>query len=155
MSVARYEKYGYDTNNLRVYVNDAQGEQRIFLDGVEELMGLEAGAMTPVARYDRDPTRIDALLAQVAGGKTHAVTDALGSIYGMTDNTGAVQARYSYDAFGARTVSTEAVSTRVGFTGREHDPTGLMYYRARYFEPSTGAFTSIDPQRRRSVDVHA
>ncbi len=114
-------------------------------DGVEELMELEAGAMTPVARYDRDPTRIDALLAQVAGGKTHAVTDALGSIYGMTDSTGAVQARYSYDAFGARTASTENVSTAWGFTGRRHDPTGQIYMRARNMEPTIGAFSKDDP----------
>ncbi len=138
-------KYGYDTNNLRVYVNDSQGERRIVLDGVEELMELEAGAMTPVARYDRDPTRIDALLAQLAGSKTHAVTDALGSVYGMTDSTGAVQARYSYDAFGTRTASTENVPSPWGFTGRRHDPIGQNYHRERYYDPGSGVWVSADP----------
>ena len=117
-------RYGYDTQNLRVYMNDAGGERRVLLDGVEELAEYEAGAMSRVGRYDHDPSRIDALLAQVAGGKTHAVTDALGSVYGLTDATAAVQARYSYDAFGARTASTETVATAWGFTGRRGDARG-------------------------------
>jgi RHS repeat-associated protein len=120
-------------------------ERDLFDDGIEELAEYEAGAMSQVARWDRDPSRVDALLAQVAGGKTHAVTDALGSVYGMTDSTGAVQARYSYDAYGARTVVSEAVPTAWGFTGRRHDGTGQMYYRARYYEPGVGVFTSVDP----------
>ena len=70
----------------------------MLLDGVEELAEYEAGALSRVSRWDRDPSRVDALLAQVAGGKTHAVTDALGSVYGLVDATAAVQARYSYDA---------------------------------------------------------
>ena len=32
------------------------------------------------------------------------------------------------------------------FTGREDDGTGLYYYRARYYDPSTGRFISEDPK---------
>jgi len=136
---------GFDTQSLRVSMNDSGGERRVLLDGVEELMELEVGAGTQVARYDRDPTRVDALLAQVAGGKTHAVTDALGTVYGLTDATGALQARYSYDAYGGRTEA--GATTRFGFTGREHDSsTGLTYYRARYYDPRVGRFGARDPR---------
>ncbi|MEM7089913.1 MAG: RHS repeat-associated core domain-containing protein [Pseudomonadota bacterium] len=35
---------------------------------------------------------------------------------------------------------------RYGYTGREHDPeTGLIYYRARHYDPATGQFIQRDP----------
>jgi YD repeat-containing protein len=146
--------YKYDVNGLRVGINDAGGERRILLDGIEELAEYEAGAMSQVNRWDRDPTRVDALLAQVAGGKHHAVTDALGSVYGMTDSTGAVVNRASFDAYGARTTTTATVPTDRGFTGRRHDPTGAMYYRARYYEPGWGGGPLSIPFGMKSASEH-
>jgi RHS repeat-associated protein len=32
-----------------------------------------------------------------------------------------------------------------GYTGREPDASGLVYYRARYYDPSVGRFTARDP----------
>jgi len=129
-----------------VRVSDAGGDRRVLIDGVEEYAEVDSSAGTMLARYTHDVSRVDALLAQVKGGvKTHAVTDALGSIYALTDATATVQARYSYDAFGARASSTENVATAWGFTGRNHDPAGLMYYRHRYYEPSIGTWLSADP----------
>jgi RHS repeat-associated protein len=32
-----------------------------------------------------------------------------------------------------------------GYTGREPDASGLVYYRARYYDPSVGRFTQRDP----------
>lgn len=50
-----------------------------------------------------------------------------------------------YDSFGN---STGSVLTRYGYTGRELDPdTGLMYYRARWYNPELGRFISEDPIR--------
>ncbi|WP_434148016.1 RHS repeat-associated core domain-containing protein [Methylocaldum gracile subsp. desertum] len=34
---------------------------------------------------------------------------------------------------------------RYGYTGREPDATGLIYYRARYYDPAIGRFTQRDP----------
>lgn len=81
----------------------------------------------------------------MAGAKTHAVTDALGSVYGLTNTTGAAVTRYNYDAFGARTAGVEAEPTSWGFTGRRGDPTGLQYNRIRYLENGTGRWASPDP----------
>ena len=142
--------YGYDTENLRVYGNVVGDERKVLLDGIEELAEYD-DAGTRVSRYDHDPTRVDALLAQLTASKTHTATDALTSVYGLADATGAVQARYSYDVFGAKALAKDSVTTNWGFTGRRDDRTGQMYYRARYYEPSTGTFLSRDPAWRSAV----
>jgi RHS repeat-associated protein len=148
-SVARY---GYDTGDLRVYMDDTRGERRLLLDGVEEIGEYEVGAMSRVARYDRDPGRVDSLLAQTAGSKVHAVTDALGSVYGAVDGTGAPAARYQFDAYGAPSTVVQSVPPAWGFAGRRRDPTGQVYMRARYYDPDSGTFGARDPASDTSGD---
>jgi RHS repeat-associated protein len=130
--------YGYDTSNLRTKM----GEQKVLLDGIEEAR--EYGASD--VRYDHDPSRVDGLLAQKAGGvKGYFVTDALGSVYAVVDASGAVVSKYGYDVYGARTATTEGMATGWGFTGRRHDTGTEMYYRERYRETTYGGWMSPDP----------
>jgi len=75
-------------------------------------------------------------------------------VYGLADGTAVVQVRYSYDAYGTRSSSTENVPTNWGFTGRRHDRTDGMYYRQRYYEPGAGVFTGVDPLLRRQWRGH-
>ena len=66
-----------------------------------------------------------------------------GSISQMTDENGNVISGNTYDTFGNR---TGTIASRFGYTGREHDPdTGLMYYRARWYDSASGRFISEDP----------
>jgi YD repeat-containing protein len=100
--------FGYDTQNLRVSLEDLQGQRRILLDGIEEYGEYDATTLDGTARYDHDPTRVDALLAQATSQGTHYfVTDALGSVYGLTDAVGLDRARYGYDVYGARTAAPQ------------------------------------------------
>jgi RHS repeat-associated protein len=118
------------------------------LDGMEELAEYDAFTNDRVERYDHDPSRIDALMAQTAsGGKVHAVTDALGSVYGLADATSAVVSSYSYDVYGSRTATSEAVPTKWGFTGRVHerDIHGTMYYRHREYDATVGRWMGAEP----------
>ena len=62
----------------------------------------------------------------------------------LTDATAAVAASYTYEAFGATSVSG-TTSNGYDYTGRESDGTGLKYYRARYYHPSLQRFISEDP----------
>ncbi len=100
------------------------------------------------ARYTHGPG-IDEPLARadVASGQTvyyHA--DGQGSITEVTDGTGAVVQRYSYEAFGTMLASPGIVSQSYTFTGRELDAeTGLYYYRARYYDSNLGRFLTVDP----------
>ena len=67
----------------------------------------------------------------------------LGSTTALTDSKGALVERETYDAYGN---SIGSMRTRYGYTGRERDSlTGLMYYRARFYDPQLGRFISEDP----------
>jgi RHS repeat-associated protein len=80
------------------------------------------------------------------GAVTYLVSDSLGSVRGTVNASGALMATTSYDAWGnplaAGGVTAE---TPFGFGGGYTDPDGLIYLIDRYYEPSTGQFTSVDP----------
>lgn len=78
------------------------------------------------------------------------------SVTALSDiSSGAVQERYTYDHFGNRTIlaadgvtirSSSSYNMPYGYTSRRHDgESELMYFRARYYDPTTGEFTSRDP----------
>ena len=86
------------------------------------------------------------LIAEITGGgtPTYHLTDALGSVRGLTDLAGTVTGTSNFDVFGdART--TTGVSSIFDFTGEQRDvTTGMVYLRARYYEPGYGRFVSED-----------
>ncbi len=73
-----------------------------------------------------------------------------GSVTHLTDSTGAVIEKYSYDAFGKTTTTTmtgASYNNRFKFTGRELLPVFSVYeYRARIYHPGLGRFMSEDPK---------
>lgn len=84
--------------------------------------------------------------------------DHLGSTIGITDETGAVLQRMSYDAWGRRrntdgtddswaslgTIANNQDNT--GYTGHQQlDQLGLVDMNARFYDPITGRHTSADP----------
>ncbi len=63
----------------------------------------------------------------------------------MTDDTGAVIARYDYLPFGEPWDPQPSPDVRQ-FAGKERDAeTGLDYFGARYYRAQSGRFTTIDP----------
>ncbi|MBR1221474.1 hypothetical protein JQ557_25980 [Bradyrhizobium sp. U87765 SZCCT0131] len=79
--------------------------------------------------------------------------DHLGSVSILTDETGAVVERGSYDAWGKRRApggsddpSGSLVSqTTRGFTSQEHlAEVGLIHFNARLYDPTVARFTSAD-----------
>ncbi|WP_240669021.1 RHS repeat-associated core domain-containing protein [Dyella sp. M7H15-1] len=75
------------------------------------------------------------------------MTDLLNSTIALTDPTGAIRQRYSYDPYGNVTPSdtTTGFTNPYQYTGREADSPGLYYYRARYYSPMMSGFISEDP----------
>ena len=99
---------------------------------------------------------IDEPLAESVGGAAYDYEqDGLGSVTSLTNSSGALALTYTYDSFGKITASSGSVSNPFRYTGRDFDSeTGLYYYRARYYDPTTGRFLREDPLKGISDSVN-
>jgi RHS repeat-associated protein len=78
---------------------------------------------------------------------TYAHADALSSVQLTTDAGGTQVGTTRFDAFGGIQAQT-GVQLAFGFTGEQRDAeSGLIYLRARYYDPRTGRFLTTDPVR--------
>lgn len=111
-------------------------------DGNDIVAEINNGAVSTT--YLRGLNIDEPFVRRSGSGDEHYLSDALGSTLALTDNTGAVTTRYSYDPFGNTTV-TGTSNNPFQYTGRENDGTGLYYYRARYYSPKLQRFISEDP----------
>lgn len=99
-----------------------------------------------LARYSM-MQNIDEPLAELRSSTTSYYSqDGLGSVTSLTTSAGALGDTYRYDSFGNLSASSGSIANRFQYTGRESDSeSGLYFYRARYYDPSTGRFLSEDP----------
>jgi RHS repeat-associated protein len=91
-------------------------------------------------------TRGDDLISLSRGGVTrYYFFDGHGSVRLLADQTGTVTDTYTYDAFGNLTNRTGDTENDFLYAGEQFDAaTGLYYLRARYMNPATGTFISMD-----------
>ena len=77
--------------------------------------------------------------------------DQQGSTRLLTGTTGKPEAITTYDAYGNTTGSQGVATTPLGYDGQYTTPdTGLIYLRARTYDPTTAQFLSTDPLTRTS-----
>ncbi|GHH55411.1 type IV secretion protein Rhs [Streptomyces candidus] len=105
-----------------------------------------AGKTDPTGdmRFNREAS--GTLNSMTTGGKSYYyLTDALGSVLAMADETGTKVNEYRYSPRGVDGTFTEKVPQPYRFAGGYQDPTGLYHLEARYYDPRIGRFTSPDP----------
>jgi RHS repeat-associated protein len=158
-------EYLYDGDGGRVQKTSYQVTNNTVSGGFGALTGTQSITTTPViSKYvgemyeqvDNIGTAFIFLGSQrVAAINTNNGTpvfyhgDHLGSTNVMTDNTGARVELIEYDPYGKiqRHDSTSGNSrlAKQQFTGKKQDDeTGLVYFGARYYDPSLGRFISPD-----------
>jgi RHS repeat-associated protein len=74
--------------------------------------------------------------------------DGLGSTVAITNSTGTAVNTYSYDEFGKVISQSETISNSFKYVGKfgvMDDGNGLLYMRARYYDPEIGRFINKDP----------
>ncbi len=82
------------------------------------------------------------------GNASYFGTDILGSVRSVIDKYGAVQADYSYDAFGSPYLGNLENDIGFGYCGKVYDiGTGLYDYGFRDYSPVSARFTTVDPIR--------
>jgi len=86
------------------------------------------------------------LEGQIAGTNySYYHQDGLGSVVTMTNPSGNVTDTYDFDEFGSQIMSQGTTPNAYRYTGQQSDAdSGLLYLRARYYEPSTGRFITQD-----------
>jgi RHS repeat-associated protein len=80
-----------------------------------------------------------------------------GSIKQVTDDRKHTVNYYNYDSYGRILNKQETIANSYGFNGQYRDENGLIYLRARYYNPEVGRFLSRDPYRgdmSRPVTMH-
>jgi RHS repeat-associated protein len=75
------------------------------------------------------------------------VYDGAGSARQLTNSAGVVTDEYEYDAYGNSFTKQGTTPNNYLYRGEQYDPDLSLYYlRARYYNPLTGRFVSMDPE---------
>lgn len=141
--------YAYDGNGLRAsktvgstttaFSWDADQDPNLLYDGTTSYLYGPGG--TPVAQI-------------AAAGSQWYFHDQLGSTRALTDAAGAVTGTYGYTQYGVVSAHT-GTSTPLQYSGQYADAeTGLTYLRARYYDPATAQFLTVDPEVRRTLSAY-
>jgi len=114
----------YDSSPLGLQISRTSSQSTYFLrDGKGNLIG------------ERTPD----------GSHWYYLKDGLGSIVAVINGAGGtIGHRYSYDPYGKVTTSTGSTANPFGFQGGLLDPTGLVKFGARYYDPNLGRFTQVE-----------
>ena len=139
--------YSYDGSGLRAG-KVAGGAATAFAwdrSGGLPLLLAEGGA-AGTTKYLYGPGGLPIEQADGAGTALYYLQDQQGSTRQLADAAGRVVASYSYDAFGARTRTGGTAVAGLGYDGEYADAeSGLIYLRARYYDPATAGFLTRDP----------
>ncbi|HEX3797330.1 MAG TPA: RHS repeat-associated core domain-containing protein [Verrucomicrobiae bacterium] len=140
--------YGYDPNNERTAVVNAPTVTRYVVDplGPQVLMRIQNGVTNYYVYglglvYEEDDTATS----------TNALTyhfDYRGSTIALTDVNGNVTDRIQYSAYGMTTYRAGTNDTPFLYNGKygvQTDPNGLLFMRARYYNPYICRFINADP----------
>jgi len=138
--------YEYDADGTRVSSTAAAGKVKYLVDTTWSLSQV-------LAEYKPDGTLIasyvyadDLISMNRNGASSFYHFDGLGSTRLLTDSSGAVTDNYDYDAFGNLIARTGSTENPFLFTGQQYDAnTGFYHLRARYYQPSSGKFITVDP----------
>ena len=134
--------YSYDGDGLRA---------RKTVDGTITRFVWERSGNLPLLLQDGDTSYIygpgDRPIEQITDeAATYLLADQHGSTRLLTDDAGVVVGRYGYDAWGNVTGHTGTATTPLQYDGQYTDSeSGLIYLRARSYDPTTGQFMTRDP----------
>jgi RHS repeat-associated protein len=157
--------YIYDGGGRRVKATSA-GNERYFLVTPASGSGLEstdlmfdqvgnisanyiyAGGYSPFMKLD------------ASGNPVYYLTDGMGSVIGMANQSGQSVAKFSYDSFGNIRNQSGSLADATGgdfrFQGQWlESATGIYHFRARDYDSKTGNFLSRDPVDPNSQEPEA
>jgi len=154
--------YAYDSANRLTSVNGTDfytynglGD-RLTQNGTQYTLDLNTGLTQVLNDGTNDYIYGLGRIAQTNVSTTdYFLGDALGSVRQLTDPSGQLTYASGYDPYGNLAYSGGTSQTSYGFTGENTDPNGLVYLRARYYNPLDGRFMSRDMWEGSSNQPHS
>ncbi len=138
--------YLYDGNGNRVQQTVGATVTKYLQDtqpGLAQVLTATTGAN--VTRQVHSPFGLHTV-QEPTGDWRWMVPDALTTVRGTVDSGAAVLESRLYDPYGSVISTTGTSQTDFGFTGEPTDSgDGLVYLRARYYNPTIGQFFGLDP----------
>lgn len=139
--------YGGTTLANLAYSGDGQGD-RIAAGSAtfdNSLAGAAISTTSGSSTYYLYDDQGNVLGERIGSAHYYFLTDHLGSVRAVISGDGqTVSERYGYDPFGGTTYSSGSVTNPFGYAGGYTDPTGLIHFGARYYDPTTGHWTQTD-----------
>jgi RHS repeat-associated protein len=124
------DRYAQTVNGVTTdYVLDPVGLAQVLM---ETTSGQSKHYLPGLAQYD------------ATNGWQYVTSDRVGSVRLLVKPNGEVALSQSFDPFGNVLERTGAGQNVFGYTGEQSDPTGLVYLRARYYNPADGRFIAAD-----------
>ncbi len=135
-------RFAYDAFGRRISKVESGVARTYLYDGKDAVEEVVDGNVVPVL----PGLDVDARVSRGAGtDRRYFVLDHLGSTRALTDAAGDAVQQYQYDPYGSTQQDGADAGNPYQYTGREHDDSGLYYYRARYYHPGMARFISEDP----------
>jgi RHS repeat-associated protein len=147
------DSYTYDDNGLRSSQTIDGRTSSMTWDTAEELpLLLSDGANSYI--YGPDGLPIEQI--SNTGATLYFHHDQQGSTRLLTNTKGEVKAAYTYNPYGKLAAETGTATTPLLYDGQYNDTdTGLIYLRARSYDPATAQFLSIDPDLETTHEPYA
>jgi RHS repeat-associated protein len=136
------DAYAYDGDDLRASQTISGTTSYMSWDATEGLP-LLIGDGTSSFVYGPGGLPVEQIAGETVQYLHH---DQQGSTRLLTGASGTVAGTITFDAYGNKLGSTGSATTALGYDGQYTSPdTGLIYLRARVYDPRTGQFISSDP----------
>jgi RHS repeat-associated protein len=137
------DSYGYDGSGLRASQTITGATTYLAWDLAEGLPNILTDGTNS---FIYGPGGLPVEQIASAGTITYLHHDQQGSTRLLTASTGTVTGSTTFDAYGNNTGSTGTTTTPLGYDAQyTSSDTGLIYLRARSYDPATSQFLSQDP----------
>jgi RHS repeat-associated protein len=135
--------YTYGPLDRRWSRNEDGVSEHYVYDGQDRIGTLDA-SNNPVSQVTFGQSIDEPLGADTPSGMRYYQANHQGSVMALMDDSSVAVAQNSYSPYGITTTNGEQANPFL-YTGREWEMEVLYYYRARYYDPTTGRFISEDP----------
>lgn len=150
--------YSYDAANRLITVTQGATTTQFQYNGDGDRTRLTQNGVA--TNYVFDPTGLTQVLAETTGSQTrqylpglaqyeagawaYQLPDGLESVRQLVNSSRQLTLLQNYDPFGNPTQMVGSPASPFGYTGEQIDPTGLVFLRARYYNPGIGRFITPD-----------